>query len=199
MSCAARPTSSSTSSSCSPRSVAIRPSARPAKPASRGISCSAVQSSRAPLPTKENSRTKFRPSRVASLARHREVLGFPGECGTSDAAAGRDSMRETEAAAQALGIDNALRTLLGTACGTGTESPAGDVGLPTRRQIRSAPSPSARVVKHKERALTQTLTHRDFKKGTMPDKSPKTKAELEALVLAELRALSQCDGVVHVT
>jgi hypothetical protein len=41
------------------------------------------------------------------------VFGFPGECGTLDAAAGRDSMRETEVAAQALGIDNALRTLLG--------------------------------------------------------------------------------------
>jgi hypothetical protein len=28
---------------------------------------------------------------------------------------------------------------------------------------------------------------------------PKTKPELEALVLAELRAVSQCGGVVHVT
>jgi len=32
-----------------------------------------------------------------------------------------------------------------------------------------------------------------------PDKSPKTKAELEALVLAELRAASDCGGAVHVT
>jgi hypothetical protein len=54
-------------------------------------------------------------------------------------------------------------------------------------------------IKHKERALPQTLTHRDFKEGAMPDKSPKTKAELEALLLAELRAVSQCNGVVHVT
>ena len=46
-----------------------------------------------------------------------------------------------------------------------------------------------------------------LKKGTMtveslktkPDKSPKTKAELEALVLAELRAAPDCGGVVHVT
>jgi hypothetical protein len=46
-----------------------------------------------------------------------------------------------------------------------------------------------------------------LKKGTMtveslktkPDKSPKTKAELEALVLAELRAASDCGGAVHVT
>jgi hypothetical protein len=46
-----------------------------------------------------------------------------------------------------------------------------------------------------------------LKKGTMtveslktkPDKSPKTKAELEALVLAELRAASGCGGAVHVT
>jgi hypothetical protein len=51
------------------------------------------------------------------------------------------------------------------------------------------------------------LSHRDFKKGTMsdvspktkPEKLPKTKAELEALVLAELRAASQCGGAVHVT
>ena len=33
----------------------------------------------------------------------------------------------------------------------------------------------------------------------MPDESPKTKAELEALVLTELRATSGCDGAVHVT
>jgi len=36
-------------------------------------------------------------------------------------------------------------------------------------------------------------------KRTMTDKSPKTKAELEALVLAELRAASDCGGAVHVT
>jgi LmbE family N-acetylglucosaminyl deacetylase len=35
--------------------------------------------------------------------------------------------------------------------------------------------------------------------GTKPEKLPKTKAELEALVLAELRAASQCGGAVHVT
>jgi len=34
---------------------------------------------------------------------------------------------------------------------------------------------------------------------TKPDKSPKTKAELEALVLAELRAATDCGGAVHVT
>jgi hypothetical protein len=33
----------------------------------------------------------------------------------------------------------------------------------------------------------------------MSDRSPKTKAELEALVLVELRAASQCGGAVHVT
>jgi hypothetical protein len=33
----------------------------------------------------------------------------------------------------------------------------------------------------------------------MTDKSPKTKTELEALVLAQLRATSQCAGAVHVT
>jgi hypothetical protein len=51
------------------------------------------------------------------------------------------------------------------------------------------------------------LSHRDFKKGTMsdvspktkPEKLPKTKAELEALVLAELRAAPQCGSAVHVT
>jgi hypothetical protein len=32
-----------------------------------------------------------------------------------------------------------------------------------------------------------------------PEKLPKTKTELEALVLAELRAASQCGGAVHVT
>ena len=34
---------------------------------------------------------------------------------------------------------------------------------------------------------------------TKPEKLPKTKAELEGLVLAELRAASQCGGAVHVT
>ena len=38
-----------------------------------------------------------------------------------------------------------------------------------------------------------------IQKRTMTDKSPKTKAELEALVLAELRAASDCGGAVHVT
>ena len=33
----------------------------------------------------------------------------------------------------------------------------------------------------------------------MTDKSPRTRAELEALVLAELRTTSQCAGAVHVT
>jgi len=33
----------------------------------------------------------------------------------------------------------------------------------------------------------------------MTDKSPKTKAELEAFVLVELRAAPQCGGAVHVT
>ena len=34
---------------------------------------------------------------------------------------------------------------------------------------------------------------------TKPDKAAKTKLELEALVLAELRAASDCGGAVHVT
>jgi LmbE family N-acetylglucosaminyl deacetylase len=34
---------------------------------------------------------------------------------------------------------------------------------------------------------------------TKPEKLPKAKTELEALVLAELRAASQCGGAVHVT
>jgi hypothetical protein len=33
----------------------------------------------------------------------------------------------------------------------------------------------------------------------MPDKSSKTRTELEALVLAQLRAVPQCEGAVHVT
>jgi hypothetical protein len=32
-----------------------------------------------------------------------------------------------------------------------------------------------------------------------PDKAPRTAAELEALVLAELQALPECEGAVHVT
>jgi hypothetical protein len=63
-------------------------------------------------------------------------------------------------------------------------------------------------VRAKECARVQTLPQRDFsKERTMPDESlktkpeklPKTKTELEALVLAELRAASQCGGAVHVT
>ena len=38
-----------------------------------------------------------------------------------------------------------------------------------------------------------------IEKRTVTDKSPKTRAELEALVLAELRAASDCGGAVHVT
>jgi len=38
-----------------------------------------------------------------------------------------------------------------------------------------------------------------IEKRTVTDKSPKTRAELEALVLAELRAASACGGAVHVT
>ena len=38
-----------------------------------------------------------------------------------------------------------------------------------------------------------------IEKRTVTDKSPKTKAELEALGLAELRAASDCGGAVHVT
>src|SRR5262249_58806831 len=44
--------------SCSPKSVAIRASARP--PASRGNSCSAVKPSWARMPTKKSSRANFR-------------------------------------------------------------------------------------------------------------------------------------------
>jgi len=43
----------------------------------------------------------------------------------------------------------------------------------------------------------RTMTVESLK--TKPDKSPKTKAELEDLVLAELRAASGCGGAVHVT
>ena len=38
-----------------------------------------------------------------------------------------------------------------------------------------------------------------IEKRTVTDKSPKTRAELEALVLAELRAASDCGGTAHVT
>src|SRR5262245_62214243 len=38
-----------------------------------------------------------------------------------------------------------------------------------------------------------------IEKRTVTDKSPKTKAELEALVLAELRAASDCGGAVNDT
>src|SRR5712691_3099320 len=40
---------------------------------------------------------------------------------------------------------------------------------------------------------------RDERAGTMTDKPPKTRTELEALVLAELRAAPQCGDAVHVT
>jgi hypothetical protein len=36
-------------------------------------------------------------------------------------------------------------------------------------------------------------------KVTMMDKSPRTRIELEALVLAELRAAPHCGGALHVT
>jgi hypothetical protein len=36
-------------------------------------------------------------------------------------------------------------------------------------------------------------------KGTVMDKSPKTRTELEALVLAELRTAPHCGGALHVT
>jgi hypothetical protein len=36
-------------------------------------------------------------------------------------------------------------------------------------------------------------------KETMMEKSPKTRTQLEALVLAELRATPQCGGALHVT
>jgi hypothetical protein len=41
--------------------------------------------------------------------------------------------------------------------------------------------------------------HRAGKKDRMMDKSPKTRTELEALVLAELRAAPQYGGALHVT
>ena len=49
------------------------------------------------------------------------------------------------------------------------------------------------------RIAFQKRTMIDEPPGTKPEKLPKTKAELEALVLAELRAASQCGGAVHVT
>jgi hypothetical protein len=45
----------------------------------------------------------------------------------------------------------------------------------------------------------QKRTMTDEPPKTKPEKLPKTKMELEALVLAELRAASQCGGAVHVT
>jgi hypothetical protein len=49
------------------------------------------------------------------------------------------------------------------------------------------------------RSAFQKRTMTDESLKTKPDKSPKTKVELEALVLAELRAVSGCVGAVHVT
>jgi hypothetical protein len=48
-------------------------------------------------------------------------------------------------------------------------------------------------------AIFQKRTMPDESLKTKPEKLPKTKTELEALVLAELRAASQCGGAVHVT
>ena len=49
------------------------------------------------------------------------------------------------------------------------------------------------------RIAFQKRTMTDESPRTKPEKLPKTKMELEALVLAELRAASQCGGAVHVT
>src|SRR5262249_20989501 len=47
------------------------------------------------------------------------------------------------------------------------------------------------------RIAFQKRTMTDESPRTKPEKLPKTKTELEALVLAELRAASQCGGAVH--
>jgi hypothetical protein len=57
---------------------------------------------------------------------------------------------------------------------------------------------SAPAFKHCRIAF-QKRTMTDESPRTKPEKLPKTKTELEALVLAELRAASQCGGAVHVT
>jgi hypothetical protein len=49
------------------------------------------------------------------------------------------------------------------------------------------------------RSAFQKRTMIDEPAKTKPEKLPKTKAELEDLVLAELRAASDCAGAVHVT
>jgi hypothetical protein len=49
------------------------------------------------------------------------------------------------------------------------------------------------------RSALQNRTMIDEPAKTKPEKLPKTKAELEDLVLAELRAASDCAGAVHVT
>ena len=49
------------------------------------------------------------------------------------------------------------------------------------------------------RSAFQKRIMTDESPRTKPEKLPKTKTALEALVLTELRAASQCDGAVHVT
>ena len=49
------------------------------------------------------------------------------------------------------------------------------------------------------RSAFQKRIMTDESPRTKPEKLPKTKTELEALILAELRAASQCGGAVHVT
>src|SRR2546430_6030298 len=49
------------------------------------------------------------------------------------------------------------------------------------------------------RSALQKRTMTDEPAKTKPEKLPKTKAELEDLVLAELHAASDCAGAVHVT
>jgi hypothetical protein len=67
-------------------------------------------------------------------------------------------------------------------------------GTGARQAQKNAPAFKRLRVAFQKRTMT------DGSPRTKPEKLPKTKTELdEALVLAELRAASGCDGAVHVT
>src|SRR5262249_2632350 len=64
---------------------------------------------------------------------------------------------------------------------------------------RCAASANAPAFKRCRNAIFQKRTMPNESLKAKPEKLPKTKTELEALVLAELRAASQYGGAVHVT
>src|SRR5215471_7703418 len=66
-------------------------------------------------------------------------------------------------------------------------------------RTRSCAARSADVESRTECAAPKKGTMTDESPRTKPEKLPKTKTELEALVLAELRAAPQCGAAVHVT